>query len=122
MSFEAEWARCAAWLDGALAHAGRSHRLADVEAMVRAGEAQFWPGARCALVTTIEDDPLERRLVIWLAGGSLAELIEDFGPRLDRWARGQGCRRIVLIGRPGWERALKPIGYAPVARIVAKEL
>lgn len=122
MSFEAEWARCAPWLDAALAHAGRTHSLTDVKAMVAAGEAQLWVADAAAMVTMIEDDPCERRLLIWLAGGDLQTLLEQFRLPMERWAKAQGCRRVLLIGRPGWERALKTFGYAPAARILAKEL
>ena len=116
------WRRCAPWLDAALAHAGRTHALPAVWELVAAGQAQFWPGERAAMVTLVEDDPGERRLLIWLAGGDLQELVDRLRPAAERWARGQGCRRVLVIGRPGWERALAPEGYAPLARIVAKEL
>lgn len=122
MSLEAVWTRAAPLLDAALALAGRTHRLADVRAMVEAGEAQLWAGGQSAMVTLIEDDPCERRLLIWLAGGDLDELLEEFRAPMERWARAQGCRRVLIIGRPGWERALKNHAYAPVARILAKEL
>lgn len=118
----ADWARCAAWLDAALAHAGRTHGLSDVARMVEAGEAQLWAGRTAAMVTLVEDDPAERRLLIWLAGGALDELVEGLRPQAEAWARGQGCRRVLVIGRPGWERALKPQGYAPLARLIAKDL
>ena len=117
-----DWARCGPWLDAALAHAGRTHALADVRAMVDAGAAQAWAGARSAMVTVVEDDPRERRLLIWLAGGDLGELVERLRPAAEAWARSQGCRRALVIGRAGWERALAPKGYAPLARIIAKEL
>jgi hypothetical protein len=119
---QADWVRCGPWLEAALAHAGRTHALADVRAMVDAGEAQAWTGARAAMVTVLEEDPRERRLLIWLAGGDLAELVERLRPAAEAWARTQGCRRVLVIGRPGWERALAPEGYAPLARIIAKEL
>ncbi len=90
--------------------------------MVGAGEAQFWPGERAALVALIEEDPAERRLLIWLAGGDLREVTDRLVPTAEDWARDQGCRRVLVIGRPGWERELAPRGYAPVARIIAKEL
>lgn len=90
--------------------------------MVRLGEAQFWPGEQAAMVTTIEDDPCERRLLIWLAGGTLDELVEHLRPHAEAWARRCGCGRVLVIGRPGWEPTLKEKGYAPVARLIAKEL
>ena len=117
-----DWARCGPWLDAALDHAGRSHSLDDVAGMVRRGEARFWPGRHAALVTVLEDDPAERRLLFWLAGGSLAELVAELRPRAEAWGRAQGCRRVLIIGREGWARALRPQGYAPLARIIAKEL
>lgn len=117
-----DWARCGRWLDAALAHAGDTHALADVQAMAAAGEARLWAGEQAAMVTVLEDDPGERRLLIWLAGGDLTELVERLRPAAERWAIEQGCRRVLIIGRAGWERALRPEGYAPLARIMAKEL
>lgn len=117
-----DWARAEPWLDAALAHAGRTHRLGDVLALVSAGEAQLWASEFAAMVTVVEDDPLERRLLIWLAGGDLDDLVHGLRPRAEDWARDQGCRRVVVIGRAGWERALAPEGYAPLARIIAKDL
>lgn len=122
MSAAADWPRCSAWLDAALAHAGRTHGLEDVRALVEAGEVQLWAGAAAAMVTVVEEDPGERRLLVWLAGGDLHELTEALLPQAEGWARARGCRRLLVIGRPGWERALKPRGFAPLARVIAKEL
>ena len=122
MSLEADWARCAPWLDAALAHAGHTHGLDDVKAAVERGEARFWAGARSALVAVIETDPGERRLLIWLAGGDREELETETLPLVEAWGREVGCRRALVIGRAGWERTLKSKGYAPLARIVAKDL
>ena len=116
------WLAVGAWLDAALAFAGRTHTLADVAALVDAGEARLWRGMSSALVTILEDDPGERRLLIWLAGGDLGELVRSLRPQAEAWARAHGCRRVLVVGRPGWERALAPEGYAPLARIIAKEL
>ncbi|MFN4178047.1 hypothetical protein [Phenylobacterium sp.] len=117
-----DWARCAPFIDAALAHAGRTHALEHVAGMIEAGEAQLWAGDRSAMVTLVEDEPLERRLLIWLAGGNLEELVRRLRPAAEAWARTAGCRRVLIVGRPGWERALAREGYAPLARVVAKEL
>lgn len=114
--------RCGPWLDAALEHAGRTHALSDVWRMVDAGEAQAWFGDRAAMITVVQDDPGERRLLIWLAGGELHEIVERLLPAAERWGKARGCRRALIIGRPGWERALAPEGYAPLARIIGKEL
>lgn len=122
MSFDHEWDRCAPWLSAALDHAGGTHGLDDVRGMVLDGEARFWPGRNCALVGLIEDDPCERRLLIWLAGGARRELETELLPRAEGWGRARGCRRALIIGRAGWERTLKTKGYAPLARLIAKDL
>jgi len=75
-----------------------------------------------AVVAAIETDPAERRLLIWLAGGYRQELEAEVLPRVEAWGREAGCRRALVIGRAGWERTLKSKGYAPLARIVAKDL
>ncbi|MGZ6016478.1 MAG: hypothetical protein ACXWKM_12100 [Phenylobacterium sp.] len=122
MSFETDWARCASWLEAALDHAGRTHSLADVRAAVERDEARFWPGPRSALVAVIEADPGERRLLIWLAGGDRDELETTILPLVEAWGRENHCRRALVIGRAGWERRLQSKGYAPLARIVGKDL
>jgi hypothetical protein len=122
VSFEADWARCAAWLDAALAHAGRTHSLADVRALIEAGEARLFAGRDGALVAALEQDPGERRLLIWLAGGARRELEDELLPLAEAWGRALGCRRALVIGRAGWERTLKTKGYAPLARLIAKDL
>jgi hypothetical protein len=86
------------------------------------GLARVWLGDRAVMVALIEDHPLERRLLIWLAGGHLEEIVSDLLPKAEASGRAEGCRRVLIIGRPGWERALAPDGYAPLARIIGKEL
>ena len=118
----AAWARCRPWIEAALAHDGGFHAIADVERAIADGEAQFWPGARSAVVTQFWMFPRARALNFWLAGGDLGELVDDLRPAIEAWARDRGCTRMVIAGRPGWARALKDFGYAPLWTALGKEL
>ena len=121
--FDAEWARCAPWIEAALERAGNTHAIEDIRGLVLAQDAQFWPGERSAIVTEILIYPKARLLHLWLAGGDLIELTEGLLPRIEAWGREvEHCARSTLMGRAGWERTLAPLGYAPAARLLTKEL
>lgn len=117
--FDAEWERCAPWIESALAHAGRTHTIDDVKAVVERREARFWAGTNAAMVTEINTYPQFAALNFWLAGGDLAELRDELRPAAEAWARSLGCRYAAVVGRLGWARAL---GYRPIHFTCAKEL
>lgn len=108
-------------IDEALEHSGRTHALADVWAMIEAGEAFLWVGAHAALVSIISEYPLAKVHQLWLAGGDLAEIRETLVPQAEAWGAEHGCSRTSILGRPGWERELKGRGFAPAARLLIKE-
>lgn len=123
MSFEAEWARCAAWIEAALERSGATHSLADVRGLVLDRDAQFWPGRDAAIVTELHIYPRARVLHLWLAGGDLHELTDELLPKVEAWGRDtEHCTRSTVMGRAGWERTLAPQGYMPAARLLTKEL
>ncbi len=118
--FEAEWARCAPWLDAALARDGGFFALEDVAAAIGRGEAQFWPGKRSAIVTQFWTFPRARALHFWLAGGDLSEITDQMQPVIEAWARDQGCQRSIIAGRRGWLKALPD--YRPLWTAMSKDL
>jgi hypothetical protein len=120
MTFETEWARCSAWLQAALDATPAGHTLDDVKALVERREARLWSGRASAMVTELQVWPQEKWLLFWLAGGDLDELVNELRPMAEDYARENGCSRSIIIGRPGWERALT--GYRRVAVSLAKEL
>jgi hypothetical protein len=118
----AAWRRCQAYVDAALARAGGTHGLEDVERLIAEGRAHFWPGRRCAVVTEFYDYPRLKACNFWLLGGDLKELLR-MRPAIEAWARAQGCTRILGGGpRRGWERVLEPLGYRPEWIIYCKDL
>jgi hypothetical protein len=122
VTFEDEWARCEPWISAALEHAGRTHTLDDVRETIARGDGQLWAGADCALVTTIETSPTRKTLLLWLAGGDISELINEWRAEAESWGREMGCTMSMVIGRRGWVKALQPHGYAPQACILTKDL
>jgi hypothetical protein len=116
-----EWSRCSGWLEAALERDG-THDLADVLAMVLSDEAQFWPGRESAVITEVLTLPKVKALHVWLAGGNMAELIDEMLPAMENFARLAGCDRFSVAGREGWERVLRKKGFEPAWRVVAKEL
>lgn len=120
--FSREWARCAPWIAAALEFGRDTHSLNDVLAEVLAGEAQFWPGERSAVVTEMHEHPRLRAVHLWLCGGDLTELVEGMLPAIEAWARANNCSRLSTCGRKGWDRVLKPKGFEPAFHVAIKEL
>lgn len=78
--------------------------------MVAAGHALLWPGPASCIVTESISYPQKRVLNFFVAGGNLPELTA-MAPLILQWAKEKGFQRAVLCGRPGWERALAPMGF-----------
>lgn len=88
----------------ALVHAGDTHSVDDVAAMIAAGHAQFWPGPASCVVTQVIVDPKITSLHFFLAAGVLREL-RAMTPHILDWGRMQGCTKATLCGRKGWARS-----------------
>jgi hypothetical protein len=118
----AAWRRCLPYVEAALARAGGTHEIEDVERLIGEGWAHFWPGRRCAVVTELYRYPRLTACNLWLMGGELKELLA-LRPHIEDWARAQGCTRILGGGpRRGWARVLAPVGYKPEFIIYSKDL
>lgn len=113
------WRGCRGRLLAALQAGGGDE--ADLCAELSAGRAQLWIAGRSALATQCVSGPAGRELHIWLAGGDLEEIL-TLAPGVEAWARGQGCVRVTLEGRPGWTRALRPLGYRSNGRELERRL
>jgi hypothetical protein len=97
-----------------------------LRAMAQQCEAQFWAaqaasGALVGIcVTRVYQTDLGRFCTVFVAQGALAPYLAEGMALIEDWARGLGCRAVEIIGRRGWERALK--GYVPRAVVLEKRL
>lgn len=107
----ADYFECRDLLLKALAHGdGRVNEALLVSGLVRQNY-QLWRTENSAGVTQINENPFNKCLFIFLAGGDLDEISHIAGPVVEQWAADMGCTSIILSGRRGWERAVRPLGY-----------
>jgi hypothetical protein len=92
---------------------------AEVLELLRANQAQLWQGDTAAAVLQLIRPP--PTLHIWLAGGSMAGLLE-MRAGMEAWGRSQGCDYVTINGRRGWARVLAPFGYEPDGEELRKAL
>ena len=72
--------------------------------------------------TRIVESGIRWVLVCDLAGEHMDEWLLEAQHALEVWARELGAVQIVIEGRRGWERALRPFGYEPTHTICIKTL
>lgn len=114
-------ARARPFLEAALEYARGTHTFSDVVRDLDTGMAQLWDTDRAAVVTKILRTPRIKSCHLFLAGGDLAEL-QRMLPIIEGWARGEGCQRMTLAGRPGWTRSfLRDGGYEAAWTMMSKD-
>lgn len=117
---EAEKAR--AFIEAALEYSGGTHTFGDVVGALVSGEMQLWATDTTAVVTELQMFPQYRACNFFLAGGDMNQLAH-FQRVIGEWAKAQGCQRLTITGRRGWERTfLKDEGYTPKWTTFSKEL
>lgn len=85
------------------------HDLLD---QLRSGHRQLWivwDGRQvlAAVMTRIVQLRSCRAVQITAAGGTAVERWKDLIVLIEDFARHEGCRKVVIEGRPGWERLFK---------------
>lgn len=113
------WTQARAHITEAIARTNGTHTEEDVVAMLLAGRAGLWVGRECAAVTEIKDWGHFKEVNVFLAGGSMDGIVA-MEPSLETHAVENGCRRIVIDGRKGWERVLPEYGVLSVK--ISKEV
>ena len=82
----------------------------------------FWPMQQSALVNNFLYHPTG--LVdgnVWLAGGDWKE-IRGWIATIELFMKDKGADRVLIRGRPGFQRVLEPYGYSPHGVQLVKDL
>jgi hypothetical protein len=92
----------------------------DVLDGIARGEYQFWASKDSCVVSTIDVFPRIKQLTVIIGAGDLREIDDVIRPVIEAWARSIGCDTMLIMGRPGWQRALE--GYKRTAVVLEKKL
>jgi len=117
------------WLLDGLAVADVGIPLADVLEAVSDGTLRLVlvkvannPTAAVLLEIATAGEPPKKTLSVVAAGGSkMHAWLHDVQHALRLIAANEGCARVVVIGRPGWERALRQFGWKKTGAVMEIE-
>jgi hypothetical protein len=105
-----------------LSRGGGTHQITEraVRMMVRAGYAQRWEASDgSVIISQLRSEPGGDVCDLWLAEGTLQPLLE-LHEQVIEWAKDQGCRKMRIIGRPGWQRCLE--NYTQTGVVLERDL
>ena len=114
-----DWATAEPYVADALRSLNEGYEPQDVLAMLIDGKVDLIVGERFAAVVERVVTPRMKSVHVWLAGGDLRELQES-EPQFAEELREHGFKRISIVGRTGWGKALS--GYSQNAILLSKEL
>jgi hypothetical protein len=117
--FSESWERSKPFLADALGFTG-SHSVEDVLEEVKEGSAVFYPVRDGAAVFRLGEYPKKRVLLIWLYGGEMASNIKGVLEAAEFHAEELECTELMIVGRRGWERVLKPHGFVHQGVVLTK--
>ena len=109
------------YIEDALEYARGTHTIDDIWDGIVAGNFQFWPGNKSAVVTEIQIYPRKKVMHIFLAGGDLEELLE-MEKSVRAFAKTIDCNSMSISGRRGWVKIFERDGWDEVCTSIVKEL
>jgi len=90
----------------------------DFKKWLEQGTMQLWVAwdneekkVRCVCITEIKQYPKYKVCGCKITTGSSFKQWVDFMDYVMEWAKEEGCRKMEIHTRPGWERILKPKGF-----------
>lgn len=97
----------------------------DVLTCIQTGRMQLWREIDSGTIglTEILEFPRYKVMLIYMVAGSGArDWIAQGQQQLERFARQHGCKFLEFMGRPGWERLARNLGYGAKLIKMRKEL
>jgi hypothetical protein len=121
----AEWSYFAPLIQQVIDKVGGGQYADDVLTCVQRGVMQVWriSDDRGMVVTELQTFPRFGILLVYMVAGEHApDWIAQGQQQLEAFAKSHGCRFMEFLGRPGWERYTRPLGYDHKLVRMRKEL
>jgi hypothetical protein len=121
------WDRSYHYIQAALDRTEGEMKISDIHQMILNREMQLWltvedDTVTGALVTQLIDYPRTKACRYVALGGDLHGDFDKIDAIITEWAVYNKCDRIELVGRRGWTRALKDMGYNEAYSFVTKKV
>ncbi len=100
---------------------GGLQRIEDLERLIGQGKATFFPGKNAAVIAEKVDYGQKSVFQCTWAVGDMNEIL-TLAPGIEAVGRLLGCSEMLVEGRSGWTKVLKPLGYQPWSVTLRKEL
>lgn len=113
-----EYLRCVEFLRPAIER-NKTHSIIDIFGLLANNQAFLVALQNSAGILEIIEYPKIKSCRIWLAGGEMDELINIY-PKIQKWAKSKGCKRMEILGRKGWKRVHKD--HKEEAVLLTKEI
>lgn len=121
-----EWARCRAWIEGALEFTAGLYDIEDIEKAISEGRMIFIPGVHCAVVVEVCIYPNGKALNVFAGGGERGSCIDEYMERMDpcvvALAKSFDCRWVTHFTRASGERLGKRLGYRKQWSVLMKDV
>lgn len=121
------WGDVLPYLKATLAHPSSRHDVGSIWKALHEQDMQLWVAydeGRCTgfCITQIINYPVEKSCQVIFGGGILEKSWQDFLLIIEEWANSNACHSVEVLGRLGWNKVFKPIGYDLKYAVVAKRL
>lgn len=114
-SIDIWWGQLFPWIEDFCLYSQGSFDPPFILETIRSGFMQPWVVKKdekiiAVWLTEIRKTAVKEFVMIVATGQEMKEWA-DFLPSLEKYAIANGCKKMVGVARPGWEKILKPSGY-----------
>jgi hypothetical protein len=105
----------------ALHYGGDAQTWDDVRDGLSKGNYQIFDSDDGVMITEINQLPSGRYIKVFIAAGRLPGIM-DLVPKIEKFARAEGCQSLLANGRRGWAKILPDYGWKEVGVVYSKDV